>query len=103
MPSRFNIFRCQFYECYLVVIGLKDIHKICETSLKGKAMKESRNLIVLDQTLILTKEGKNDLVFENDTLLKVKMISNHHIVVEDDQQISFVLKQQDENVIWSFV
>ncbi|APR70812.1 MULTISPECIES: hypothetical protein [Acinetobacter] len=66
-------------------------------------MLESRNLIVLDQTLILTKEGKNDLVYENDTLLKVKMISNQHIVVEDDQQISFVLKQQDENVIWSFV
>ncbi|WP_436862329.1 hypothetical protein [Acinetobacter haemolyticus] len=66
-------------------------------------MLESRNLIVLDQTLILTKEGKNDLVYENDTLLKVKMISNQHIVVEDDQKISFVLKQQDENVIWSFV
>jgi len=66
-------------------------------------MLESRNLIVLHQTLILTKEGKNDLVYENDTLLKVKMISNQHIVVEDDQQISFVLKQQDENVIWSFV
>ncbi|MBQ1494543.1 MAG: hypothetical protein IIZ37_06650 [Acinetobacter sp.] len=66
-------------------------------------MLESKNLIVLHQTLILTKEGKNDLVYEKDTLLKVKMISNQHIVVEDDQQISFVLKQQDENVIWSFV
>ncbi|WP_109441926.1 hypothetical protein [Acinetobacter haemolyticus] len=66
-------------------------------------MLESKDLIVLDQTLILTKEGKNDLVYENDTLLKVKMFSNQHIVVEDDQQISFVLKQQDENVIWSFV
>lgn len=103
MLGRFNIFRCQFYECYRVVIDLKDIHKICRTVLKGKAMLESRNLIVLDQTLILTKEGKNDLVYEKDTLLKVKMISNQHIVVEDDQQISFVLKQQDENVIWSFV
>ncbi|QER40072.1 hypothetical protein F2A31_10230 [Acinetobacter suaedae] len=66
-------------------------------------MLESKNLIVLDRTLILTKEGKSDLVYENDTLLKVKMISNQHIVVEDDQQVSFILKQQDENVIWSFV
>jgi hypothetical protein len=53
--------------------------------------------------LILTKEGKNDLVYENDTLLKVKMISNQHIVVEDDHQTSFLLKQKDENVIWSFI
>ncbi len=66
-------------------------------------MFDSKNVIVLDQMLVLTKEGKNDLVYENNTLLKVKMISNQHIVVEDDQQTSFLLKQRDENVIWSFV
>ena len=52
-------------------------------------MFDSKNVIVLDQMLVLTKEGKNDLVYENNTLLKVKMISNQHIVVEDDQQTSF--------------
>ena len=66
-------------------------------------MFESKNLIVLDQMLILKKEGKRDLVYENDTLLKVKMISNQHIVVEDDAQTSFLLKPQDENVLWSFI
>ena len=66
-------------------------------------MLESKNLIVLDQMLVLTKEGTNDLVYENDTLLKVKMISNQHLVVEDDHQVSFLLKRQDENVVWSFV
>ncbi|EPF80345.1 hypothetical protein F957_02422 [Acinetobacter gyllenbergii CIP 110306 = MTCC 11365] len=66
-------------------------------------MLESKKLIVLDQMLVLTKEGKNDLVYQNDTLLKVKMISNQHIVVEDDHQTSFLLKRQDENVIWSFI
>ncbi|NIE96781.1 hypothetical protein NDN11_12920 [Acinetobacter sp. C26M] len=66
-------------------------------------MLESKKLIVLDQMLILTKEGMNDLVYQNDTLLKVKMISNQHIVVEDDHQMSFLLKRQDENVIWSFI
>lgn len=66
-------------------------------------MLDSKKLIVLDQILVLTKEGKNDLVYENDTLLKVKMISNQHIVVEDDYQTSFLLKRQDENVVWSFV
>lgn len=85
-----------------MAVGLIVIRKICRAVSKGKAMLESRNLIVLDQTLVLTKEGKHDLVYENDTLLKVKMISNQHIVVEDDQQTSFVLKQQDENVVWSF-
>ncbi|MFD2013208.1 hypothetical protein ACFSHO_05760 [Acinetobacter vivianii] len=53
--------------------------------------------------LVLKKEGKRDLVYENDTLLKVKMISNQHIVVEDDAQTSFLLKPQDENVVWSFI
>lgn len=85
-----------------MAVGLIVIRKICRTVSMGKTMLESRNLIVLDQTLVLTKEGKHDLVYENDTLLKVKMISNQHIVVEDDQQTSFVLKQQDENVVWSF-
>ena len=66
-------------------------------------MLDSRQLIVLDQILVLTKEGKNDLVYENDTLLKVKMISNQHIVVEDDYQTNFLLKRQDENVVWSFI
>lgn len=66
-------------------------------------MLESKNLIMLDQMLVLTKEGKNDLVYENETLLKVKMISNHHLVVEDDHQTSFLLKRQDENVVWSFI
>ncbi|NNP68715.1 hypothetical protein [Acinetobacter sp. Ac_5812] len=66
-------------------------------------MLDSKELIVLDQILVLTKEGKNDLVYENDTLLKVKMISNQHIVVEDDQQTNFLLKRQDENVVWSFI
>ncbi len=55
-------------------------------------MFESKNLIVLDQMLVLKKEGKRDLVYENDTLLKVKMISNQHIVVEDDAQTSFFIK-----------
>jgi|GEM_PF-1296628 len=66
-------------------------------------MLESKKLIILDQMLILTKEGKNDLVYENDTLLKVKMISNQHIVVEDDHKTSFLLKRQDENLVWSFI
>lgn len=66
-------------------------------------MLDSKNLVVLDQMLVLTKEGKNDLVYENNTLLKVKMFSNRHIVVEDDQQTSFLLKRQDENIIWSFI
>ena len=33
-------------------------------------MFDSKNVIVLDQMLVLTKEGKNDLVYENNTLLR---------------------------------
>ncbi|MEN4982078.1 hypothetical protein [Acinetobacter modestus] len=66
-------------------------------------MFDSKNVIVLDQKLILTKEGKNDLIYHNDTLLKVMMISNQHLIVADDYQTSFLLKQKDENVIWSFI
>lgn len=66
-------------------------------------MFESKKLIVLEQMLILKKEGEIDLVYKNDTLLKVKMISNQHLIVEDDEQTSFLLKRQDENVVWSFI
>lgn len=66
-------------------------------------MSDLQKLVILDQTLILTKEGKSDLVYENNTLLKIKLVSNQHIVVEDDQQNSFLLKHKDENVVWSFV
>ncbi|ESK54803.1 MAG: hypothetical protein I8H98_09720 [Moraxellaceae bacterium] len=66
-------------------------------------MFDSKKVIVLDQMLILTKEGKRDLVYQNDTLLKVMMVSNQHMVVTDDHQTSFLLKRQDENVVWSFI
>ncbi|WP_038342120.1 hypothetical protein [Acinetobacter sp. A47] len=66
-------------------------------------MFESKKLIVLEQMLVLKKEGEIDLVYKNDTLLKVKMISNQHLIVEDDEQTSFLLKRQDENVVWSFI
>ena len=66
-------------------------------------MLDSKEVIVLDQMLILTEEGKNDLVYQNDTLLKVMLVSNQHLVVVDDYQTSFLLKQKDENVIWSFI
>ena len=62
-------------------------------------MLDSKEAIVLDQMFILTKEGKNDLVYQNDTLLKVMLVSNQHLVVVDDYQTSFLLKQKDENVI----
>ncbi len=66
-------------------------------------MLDSKEVIVLDQMLILTKEGKNDLVYQNDTLLKVMLVSNQHLVDVDDYQTSFQIKQKDENVIWSFI
>lgn len=66
-------------------------------------MFDSHNLVILDQRLILSKEGKHDLIYENDTLLKVKMVSNQHMIVEDDHRTNFLLKQKDENVVWSFV
>ena len=66
-------------------------------------MLNREKLVVLNEPLVLTKEGKDDLVYPEGTLLKVIMVSNNHIVVEDDHQRSFLLKQHDENTTWSFM
>ncbi|KAA8734951.1 hypothetical protein F4V57_04105 [Acinetobacter qingfengensis] len=63
----------------------------------------SNQLVILKQQLILSKEGFADIVYEEGTLLKVKMISNDHIVVADDTERTFLLKNQDKEQIWAFL
>lgn len=66
-------------------------------------MSDTKNLILLNEQLVLTKEGFEDLVYEEGTLLKVMMISNDHVVVKDDHERTFILDNQDKDRIWTFL
>lgn len=66
-------------------------------------MLKEQSLIILNQQLVLKKEGLEDLVYEKGTLLKVKMVFNDRIVVRDDHFRTFILNQADKDSVWSFL
>lgn len=66
-------------------------------------MTQVHKVIQLDQDLVLSKDGKDDLHYPKGTLLKVLMILNKHMIVSDEEMHSFVLDEKDKNTIWSFV
>lgn len=59
--------------------------------------------MLLNADLVLTKEGFDDLVYETGTLLKVMMISNDHVVVKDDHERTFILKNEDKDTVWTLL
>jgi hypothetical protein len=66
-------------------------------------MNTSNELVILQEALILTKDGTHDLKYELGTLLKVKMIANDNVVVEDDSGYTFLLKKKDQGQLWNFL
>ncbi|TXJ07961.1 MAG: hypothetical protein E6Q25_06720 [Acinetobacter sp.] len=63
----------------------------------------SDSVVLLNADLVLTKEGFDDLVYETGTLLKVMMISNDHVVVKDDHERTFILKNEDKDTVWTLL
>jgi hypothetical protein len=61
------------------------------------------SVVLLNADLVLTKEGFDDLVYETGTLLKVMMISNDHVVVKDDHERTFILKNEDKDTVWTLL
>lgn len=60
-------------------------------------------VVLLNADLVLKKEGFDDLVYEKGTLLKVMMISNDHVVVKDDRERTFLLKNEDKETVWTLI
>ena len=63
----------------------------------------SDSVVLLNADLVLTKEGFDDLVYETGTLLKVMMISKDHVVVKDDHERTFILKNEDKDTVWTLL
>ncbi len=67
-------------------------------------MYKESDVVILNKELILSKEGYEDIVYAEGTLLKVMMVSNDHIVVNDDnQEHTFILDHIDQDTLWSFL
>ena len=66
-------------------------------------MNHINELIVLKDTLVLSKDGHDDIKYDEGTLLKVLLVLNDHIVVKSDNERTFVLDMDDEQRLWAYM
>ena len=66
-------------------------------------MNHINELIVLKDTLVLSKDGHDDIKYGEGTLLKVLLVLNDHIVVKSDNERTFVLDMDDEQTLWAYM
>ena len=66
-------------------------------------MNHINELIVLKDTLVLSKNGHDDIKYDEGTLLKVLLVLNDHIVVKSDNERTFVLDMDDEQTLWTYM
>lgn len=66
-------------------------------------MNNINELIVLKDTLVLSKDGHDDIKYDEGTLLKVLLVLNDHIVVKSDNERTFVLDMDDEQTLWTYM
>ena len=66
-------------------------------------MNHINELIVLKDTLVLSKDGHDDIKYDEGTLLKVLLVLNDHIVVKSDNERTFVLDMDDEQTPWAYM
>lgn len=66
-------------------------------------MNHINELIVLKDTLVLSKDGHDDIKYDEGTLLKVLLVLNDHIVVKSDNERTFVLDMDDEQALWTYM
>lgn len=66
-------------------------------------MNHINELIVLKDTLVLSKDGHDDIKYDEGTLLKVLLVLNDHILVKSDNERTFVLDMDDEQTLWAYM
>lgn len=60
-------------------------------------------VVSLLQPIHLVKEGKDDIVYPADYLLKVAFISGTRMVLQDDNNFTFQVDIKSENVLWEYI
>lgn len=66
-------------------------------------MSDTHLLVELKNKLTLRKTGLRDLNYDKGTLLKVLMVANQHIVVEDEDKHTFILDNKQKGELWEFL
>lgn len=66
-------------------------------------MNHINELIVLKNTIVLSKDGHDDIKYDEGTLLKVLLVLNDHILVKSDNERTFVLDMDDEQTLWAYM
>lgn len=66
-------------------------------------MNHINELIVLKNTIVLSKDGHDDFKCDEGSLLKVLLVLNHHIVVKSGNERTFVLDMDDEKTLWAYM
>ncbi len=66
-------------------------------------MHHVNELIVLKDTLVLSKDGHEDIQYDEGTLLKVLLVLNDHVVVKSGNDRTFVLDMDDQETLWVYM
>ncbi|MFC3902699.1 hypothetical protein SAMN05421749_103459 [Acinetobacter marinus] len=66
-------------------------------------MQHACELIVLKDDLTMSKDGAQDIHYDQGTLLKVLLVINDRVVVKSDNAHTFLLKTDDEDVLWAYM
>lgn len=66
-------------------------------------MGQINQVVVLKKDLTLSKEGLDDIHYEEGTLLKVKMVSNDHIVAQYENNQTLILNFEDQGKLWEYI
>ena len=60
-------------------------------------------VVSLLQPVHLVKEGKDDIIYPVNYLLKVAFTSGTRMVLKDDNNFTFQVDLRSENVLWEYI
>lgn len=66
-------------------------------------MRQINQVVVLKKDLTLSKEGLDDIHYEQGTLLKVEMVSNDLTVVQHEKNQTLILNLEDQGKLLEYI
>ena len=66
-------------------------------------MRQINQVVVLKKDLTLSKEGLDDIHYEQGTLLKVEMVSIDHTVSQHENNQTLILNLEDQGKLLEYI
>ena len=66
-------------------------------------MRQINQVVVLKKDLTLSKEGLDDIHYEQGTLLNVEMDSNDHTVAQHEKNQTLILNLEDQGKLLEYI